>query len=57
MSEANRGDATMDQVAGNVKSFIGGVVGNDDMRREGEKQHAKGKVSIKWRKVKIRQKA
>ena len=39
---ANRGDATMDKVAGNVKSFVGGVIGNDDMKRDGDEQKFKG---------------
>lgn len=43
MSEsANRGDATMDKVAGNVKSFVGGVINNEDMKRDGEQQKAQG---------------
>lgn len=39
---ADRGQATVDQVAGNVKSFVGGVVGNDGLQNEGEQQKAKG---------------
>lgn len=44
---ANRTDATMDNVAGNVKSFVGGIVGNDDMQRDGEEQKAKGDAQYK----------
>ena len=43
----SRGDATMDQVAGNVKSFVGGVIGNEDMKRDGEQQQAKGDAQYK----------
>ena len=32
----------MQKVSGNVKSFVGGIVGNDDMHREGEKEKAQG---------------
>jgi len=40
--EPDRGNATMDKVAGNVKSFVGGVIGNDDMKRDGDEQKSKG---------------
>lgn len=43
----DRGNATMDQVAGNVKSFVGGVIGNDDLHRDGEQQKAKGDATYK----------
>ena len=45
--EPNRGDATMDKVSGNVKSFVGGVIGNDDMKRDGEKEKAQGEGQYK----------
>lgn len=34
----------MDKVSGNVKSFVGGVIGNDDMKRDGEKEKAQGEA-------------
>lgn len=42
---ADRGQATVDQVAGNVKSFVGGMIGNDGMQKDGEQQKAKGDAS------------
>lgn len=47
MADANRGDANMDKVAGNVKSFVGGVIGNEDMKRDGDEQKYKGDAIYK----------
>ena len=49
---ADRGEATMDKIAGNVKSFVGGVIGNDDMQRDGEEQKNKGEGQYKASQVK-----
>lgn len=37
----------MQKVSGNVKSFVGGIVGNDDMHREGEEEKAQGEGQYK----------
>lgn len=38
----DRGNATLDKISGNVKSFVGGVINNDDLRKTGEEEKMKG---------------
>ena len=43
----DRGNATLDKISGNVKSFVGGVINNDDLRKTGEEEKAKGEAQYR----------